>query len=177
MALPVLAPILEGLAVDAVVRIGKSLLSRMPWAKDENRVGQVEARIRRLAAEATESTRHMSEDAIDSQIDRLFFQFQKDLGGFGLPDGQASEITETLRKELEVTVIAPARERRAAQTWMQEIEARVNAAESMIEAQQTLANRLQEVERRLGMIAKGTLVVFISAAVGLVIFLSQTIRR
>jgi len=148
MPLP-LAPILEGLAADALVRAGRALLNKMPWAKDAAKAEAVEARIRRLAADATQLARNLSEEAIEPQVYRLLEQFQKELPALGMTIQQAAELTEVEREQLHSTVIEAAKERRQTQKWLQDLEQRAAQAERSLKESEATTKKLEEVEQKL----------------------------
>jgi len=148
MPLP-LIPILEGLAADALVRAGRALLTKMPWAKDAAKTEAVEARIRRLAADATQLARNLPDDAIEPQVSRLLEQFQKELPSLGMTAVQAADLVEVEREQLQATVIEAARERRQTLKWLQELEERAHQAEKSLRESEATAKRVEELEKKL----------------------------
>ncbi|AIE83582.1 hypothetical protein [Fimbriimonas ginsengisoli] len=149
MALPILAPVLKDFAVDAAVKAGRALWSQLPWGKDKARVDAVESRIRRLAADAADLARNLSDESYEAGIERLLNQFQKDLGGFGLTAREAEELTEVERDQIRATILEPARERRQTLRWLEELEKRVKESESAIAGHGTTSERLTSLERQV----------------------------
>lgn len=152
MALPALGPLFDRIAAEALVRAGRALSSKMPWARDNARADAVEARIRRLATDATQLARNLTEEAIEPQIGRLLDQFEKDLATYGLNSEQAAELTEVEREQLLVTVIEPAKERRQVQKWLKDLEDRAVQAEKALAENDRTAKRLADLERKVAVL-------------------------
>lgn len=152
MALPILAPVLRDVAINAAVRAGRGLWGQMPWAKDKARVDAVEARIRQLAADVADVARNLSDDALEAAFDRLLGRFEKDVIGYGLTAAEANGLKTIEAEQLRATVIEPAIERRQMQTWLTELESRAVRAETAAARHEEFDRRFAALERRSNML-------------------------
>lgn len=144
-----LAPLLKDFAVDAALKAGRTLWAQLPWAKDKARVDQVEGRVRRLVADATDLARNLSDESFEPGIDRLLAQFQRDMAALGLTEKESKDLTEIERDMIRSTVLEPARERRQTLKWVQDLESRLQKSESDIQQHGTLTERIAALERQL----------------------------
>jgi hypothetical protein len=163
MPIPVLAPVLKDFAVDAALKAGRALWAQLPWAKDKSRVDAVEGRIRRLAAEATDLARNLTDESFETGIERLLTQFQRDVAGFGLTPKEAEELTSIEREQIRATILEPARERRQTLKWVQDLESRINEGEAAIKLHGALSERVANLERQVNNL-KVTVAVALSLA-------------
>jgi hypothetical protein len=165
MALPVLAPVLRGVVVDAAIKAGQSLWTQMPWAKDQSRVTAVEARIRRLASDAADLARSLTDEALEPGFERLLDSFERDVRALGLTAAEATSLSEIENEQLRSTILEAAVERRQMQKWLNELEARATRAEAAAERQGDMEQRFAALERRLFLI---TVALAVSLTLGLV---------
>jgi len=178
MPLPVLAPLIEGFVVDAAARAGKALLTKLPWAtKDAARVGQVEARIRRLAADTTEAARNLSDETMAPHFERLLVQFGKDVAAIGLSPRETEDLVELERHELTAIALAPAQERRQMLKWMQDLEGRVVRIEDTTSKLPALSDQIEALNKRLQTLTIALGVALTLAAVGFLLTVLLLTRK
>jgi len=178
MPLPVLAPLIEGFVVDAAARAGKAILNRLPWAtKDAGRVSQVEARIRRLAADTTEAARNLGDDSVAPHFERLLNQFSKDLSAIGLSAKEVEDLVECERHELSAIALAPAQERRQMLKWMQDLETRAGRLEESGAKISELSSQVDALNRRMQSMTIALGVAITLAVVGFLLSLLLLTRK
>jgi DNA-binding transcriptional MerR regulator len=133
-----LTAILAPMATELALKAAKAIWAKMPWAKDPVRVGHVERLIDALVADSARLARSLPEKAISSELDRLMARFSVDLQQEGIPVDQARQLTDTLRKQIQVTVIEPIDDNR-----------RIHARLETLEAEnQSLAQQIADLSRR-----------------------------
>ena len=133
-----LAAILAPMATELALKAAKAIWAKMPWAKDPVRVGHVERLIDALVADTARLARSLPESAIPSELDRLMARFSVDLQQEGIPVDQARQLTDTLRQQIQVTVIEPIDDNR-----------RIHARLESLEAEnQSLAQQIADLNRR-----------------------------
>ena len=133
-----LTAILAPMATELALKAAKAIWAKMLWARDPVRVGHVERLIDALVADTARLARSLPESVIPSELDRLVARFSVDLQQEGIPVDQARQLTDTLRKQIQVTVIEPIDDNRR-------IHARLEALEN---ENQTLAQQVAELTRR-----------------------------
>lgn len=102
-----LKTLLENVAADAVIKSAKAVWSKMPWAKNAQKVAWVERRIAGLLHEAGELARNLTPEAVPMQLDRLLDRFVQDLVAEGVTEDDAKQIRESVSKEVQVHVLNP----------------------------------------------------------------------
>jgi len=134
-----LASILAPMATELALKAAKAIWAKMPWAKDPIRVCHVERLIDALVADTARLARSLPESAIPSELDRLMARFSVDLQQEGIPVDQARQLTDTVRKQIQVTVIEPIDDNRRIQARLQTLE---NENQTLIQQTKDLTNHL-----------------------------------
>ena len=160
-----LTAILAPMATELALKAAKAIWAKMPWAKDPVRVGHVERLIDALVADTARLARSLPEPAIPSELDRLMARFSVDLQQEGIPVDQARQLTDTLRKQIQVTVIEPIDDNRRIHTRLECLE-RENQA--LIQQIADLTRRVESQDsaaRRFSVLAGIMLIVLFIAII------------
>lgn len=149
MALPAIFKLLvETAATDAVLKNLKKIWAKSPWARDPNKVNEVERRIDELSHEMGRLARNLVPEAVEPEVRRRLERFEKELLELGLPPEAAVELRVSVGEALQTTVLEPIIEARRLQNRIETLEKENLDAERRLVALEPLATRTLEAERK-----------------------------
>ncbi|RYG26512.1 hypothetical protein EON82_03055 [bacterium] len=149
MALPAIFKLLvETAATDAVLKNLKKIWAKSPWARDPNKVNEVERRIDDLSHEMGRLARNLVPEAVAPEVKRRLDRFERELLELGLPAEAATELRVSVGEALQTTVLEPITEARRLQNRIETLEKENLDAEKRLVALEPLAVRTLEAERR-----------------------------
>lgn len=104
MAFPaIMRALLTGAAADLL----KTAVQKMPWAKDRNKVQYVERQIGLLVGKTANLARNLVPGGKSQQLERLLDEFYEDLVKEGISEADAKLVKESVRSQIDATVIQP----------------------------------------------------------------------
>lgn len=149
MALPAIFKLLvETAATDAVLKNLKKIWAKSPWAKDPNRVNEVERRIDELSHEMGRLARNLVPEAVAPEVKRRLDRFEKELQELGVPAEAATELRVSVGEALQTTVLEPISEARRLQNRIETLEKENLEAEKRLSTLEPMASRTLEAEKR-----------------------------
>jgi ABC-type transporter Mla subunit MlaD len=162
-----LTAILAPMATELALKAAKSIWAKMPWAKDPVRVGHVERLIDALVADTARLARSLPEKAISSELDRLMARFSVDLQQEGILVDQARQLTDTLRKQIQVTVIEPIDDNRRIHARLETLEAESQSLAQQIADLSRRAETYEKASKNFAVIAGAMVIVLFIAIIAL----------
>ena len=151
----VLKTIVDLVASEAVLKGAKALWAKMPWAKDPAKVDAVERLIDSLVADTARLARALPSDSVAPELDRLVIRFRQDLEAMKIPVEEARLLEQSVRRQVQSTVVDPIEEFRAVQRRLDTLEAENETQSHQLGES---VKRLARLEKTLDAIKTGCIV-------------------
>lgn len=165
-------------AAALVVKQARGVMSKMPWARDAQRVQSVERKIAVLVDRVATLARNVPQDSVDPLLEPMLGDFRNDLITLEkIPDGEANQIVESVRAQIRTEVLRPLQDAaqliRRIETLESENDAqakRLTDLEAFRDAQTARFEGLDRQSRSLQtLIAVALTLAFVATVVGLLV--------
>ncbi|MGV3615692.1 MAG: hypothetical protein ACO1SV_10195 [Fimbriimonas sp.] len=94
-------------AAALVVKGARNVLTKMPWARDLQRVHTVERKIALLVDRVATLARNVPPESADPLLEPMIQDFREDLLAEKITEGEANQIVESVRAQIRTSVLRP----------------------------------------------------------------------